>query len=70
MENLIKSLNIALNLGFIIALPAVIFIFLGVFLDKIFQTNSILTIIFIFLGILSGIFSGFKESQKFLIKKK
>jgi len=66
LKAVLTSLNMAVGLGFVIALPPVLFAFLGVFLDKIFHTQPALTIIFIFLGIIAGIYSSFKEVKKFL----
>ena len=70
MGNLIKALNIACNLGFIIALPAIIFVLLGAFLDKILQTKPMLTIIFSLLGAGAGFYFALKENERFLKDKK
>jgi ATP synthase protein I len=63
-EKLFKAVNLALSLGFIIILPILIFLFIGMFLDNRLNTSPIITLIFLLLGIIGGIYSAIKEIQK------
>lgn len=65
-DNMLINVSFALNLGFILALPPIIFTFIGLYLDKIFNSKPYLTIIFILLGVLTSILAAFKEAKKFL----
>lgn len=47
----IYALSLGLELGFLIALPLVLFLILGLFLDRKFQTLPIFLISFIILGL-------------------
>lgn len=64
LSSLLKSLNIAWELGFIIALPAVIFTVFGLLLDKLLKTTPLFTIILIILGSIAGFYLGLKEVKK------
>jgi len=46
------ALSLGLELGFLIAIPLVIFLLLGVFLDKKFNTFPIFLISFIIIGLI------------------
>lgn len=65
-ELLLKSLHTAWGLGFVIVLPAILFAFLGIFLDKLFHTSPLLTIIFILLGPVVGFSIAIKEIKKII----
>lgn len=64
-SSLLGNLSQASTLGMTIALPPVIAVFFGLFLDKLINTTPIFTIIFILLGLLIGIFSAVKEVKRF-----
>jgi F0F1-type ATP synthase assembly protein I len=64
-----QIISLALNLGFIIALPPIIGTFLGIYLDKLLNLKPILTISFIILGTVGGAYSAIKEAQK-IVKQK
>jgi len=46
-----------INLGLNLVMPAFVGLVIGVFLDNIFRTGQLLTVVFLFLGILSGLWS-------------
>lgn len=50
-----------INLGIMLVLPAMICVFIGAFLDKIFGTKHLMTLIFLLLGIITGFFSAYKS---------
>lgn len=50
---MLKYINLGLNL----VMPAFVGLVIGVFLDNIFRTGQLLTVVFLFLGILSGLWS-------------
>lgn len=52
----IYAVSLGLELGFLIAAPLVIFVFLGVFLDRKFHTLPLFLITFILLSIITTIF--------------
>lgn len=49
--NVFYTLSLGLELGFLIALPVVIFLILGIFLDKKFQSFPISLILSVILGL-------------------
>jgi F0F1-type ATP synthase assembly protein I len=49
-----------INLGIMLVLPAVICVFIGAFLDGLFGTGHVMTLIFLILGIITGFFSTYK----------
>lgn len=49
----LKALSLGSELGFLIVLPLVGFLILGVFLDKKFQTSPIFVIVFLILSFIS-----------------
>ncbi|MBN1384618.1 MAG: AtpZ/AtpI family protein [Elusimicrobia bacterium] len=64
MKNIYNFLS-ASSFGFIFVLSVVIGLGIGVFLDKIFGTHPVLTVIFTAIGMSSGIYTVFKEIRKF-----
>jgi ATP synthase protein I len=55
----------AASFGFVLLLSVVVGLGIGIFLDKIFNTHPLLTIIFTIIGMVSGIYSVFKEIKQF-----
>lgn len=52
MDNKLKAIYLGLELGFLIAIPLVVFTLLGVWMDNNFQTLPLFLIIFILLGLI------------------
>jgi len=59
------SLLAAASFGFVLLLSVVVGLVLGIFLDKLFHTAPFLTAVFTFIGMISGIYSIFKEIKQF-----
>jgi len=68
MKN-IYNLFSAASFGFVLLLSIVVGLGIGVFLDKIFKTHPVFTIIFTALGMASGIYSVFKEIKNYTRNK-
>ncbi len=66
LGTLFRSINAAWGLGFVIALPPVIFVFIGIFLDRFLKTEPILTIIFLLFGVVAGVYAGIKETKEII----
>ena len=49
-----------INLGVMMVAPAVVGLLIGTLLDRSLKTSPVFTIIFLFLGIISGIWSIYK----------
>ncbi|MFA5779938.1 MAG: AtpZ/AtpI family protein [Elusimicrobiota bacterium] len=64
MKN-IYNLFSAASFGFVFLLSIVVGLGIGVFLDKIFKTHPVFTIIFTAIGMASGIYSVFQEIKNF-----
>jgi len=62
-KKLIYALSLGTQLGFLIALPLISFLILGLFLDKKFNTFPF----FLILGIIFGIMNVFIETYYFLL---
>lgn len=68
-SNLFYLISLALQLGFSIAVPLALFVWVGVFLDRKFSTSPLLTILFTLFSFIVIFF----ETQSYLlplIKKK
>ena len=50
-----------LNLGMMSVMPAVIGLLMGTLLDRAFKVFPLFTVVFLFLGILSGLWSLYKS---------
>jgi F0F1-type ATP synthase assembly protein I len=50
-----------INLGLNLVMPAFVGLVIGVFADKWLSTGSVMTLIFLLLGIVSGFWSLYKE---------
>lgn len=48
------------NVGIMLVMPAIICLFIGSFLDGIFKTGDLITVVLLLLGILTGLYSAFK----------
>ena len=59
-RRLLSSINLATELGYMIAIPVVGGAFLGSLLDKKFATSPKITLSLIFLGIIISIFNVYK----------
>jgi len=49
------------NLGMMAVMPAIVGLFLGMLIDKAFSFFPTFTVVFLFLGILSGLWSLYKS---------
>jgi F0F1-type ATP synthase assembly protein I len=49
------------NLGMMSVMPAVIGLLMGTLLDRVFKVFPLFTVVFLFLGILSGLWSLYKS---------
>mgnify|MGYP006279172221 CR=1 FL=1 len=67
--NLFYAISLGLELGFLIAIPLVLFLVIGVFLDNKFNVFPFLTLAGIFLGILATFFDIYYLVLPFLKKK-
>jgi len=56
----IKTINLAMGLGFNLALPLVAGVFLGRYFDSKYEKDNIFTLIFIILGLLFSLYNIFK----------
>jgi len=48
------------NLGMMAVMPAIVGLFLGMLIDRMFKVFPLFTVVFLFLGILSGLWSLYK----------
>lgn len=49
-----------LNIGLMTVMPAIVGLFMGVLLDRSFKAFPLFTVIFLLLGIMSGLWSAYK----------
>ena len=49
------------NLGMMSVMPAIVGLFIGMLIDRAFKVSPLFTVIFLFLGILSGLWSLYKS---------
>ncbi|PIU83813.1 MAG: hypothetical protein COS68_01990 [Elusimicrobia bacterium CG06_land_8_20_14_3_00_38_11] len=68
MKNIYNLLS-ASSFGFVFLLSIVVGLGIGIFLDKIFHTHPVFTIIFTAIGMASGIYSVFKEIKNYTRNK-
>ncbi|MDD5686287.1 MAG: AtpZ/AtpI family protein [Elusimicrobia bacterium] len=68
MKNIYNFISAA-SFGFIFVLSIVVGLGIGIFLDKIFKTHPVFTVIFTAIGMVSGIYSVFKEIRIFQKKQ-
>lgn len=68
-SKLLYALSLGLELGFLISLPLVFFLILGIFLDKKFQTFPIFLISSIILGMAATFFNVYYLVLPFLEKR-
>jgi len=64
MKDIYNFLSAA-SFGFVLLMSIVVGLGIGIFLDKIFKTHPVFTIFFTLIGMVSGIYSVFKELKKF-----
>lgn len=62
--NFYKEIGPYLGLGLQLAVTVTVMVFIGVWLDRQFDTNPILTIIFAFLGVFTGLYTFIKSVVK------
>jgi len=55
----------AASFGIILLLSVVVGLIIGIFIDKLLHTVPLFTAIFTFIGMISGIYSVFKEIKQF-----
>ena len=55
-----KYLSLLTQIGLLMVINILIFLGLGVWLDKIFKTNGIFLIVLLLIGIISGFYSVYK----------
>ncbi|HAM38104.1 MAG: hypothetical protein A2474_08810 [Elusimicrobia bacterium RIFOXYC2_FULL_34_12] len=65
MKDVFYNFLSAASFGLILLLSIVVGLGIGIFLDKLFKTNTIFTIIFTVIGMVSGLYSVVKEIRKF-----
>ncbi|OGS44752.1 MAG: hypothetical protein A2539_03970 [Elusimicrobia bacterium RIFOXYD2_FULL_34_15] len=65
MKEVFYNFLSAASFGLILLLSIVVGLGIGIFLDKLFKTHPIFTIIFTLIGMISGLYSIFKEIKKF-----
>jgi len=63
-SNFYKEIGPYLGLGLQLAVTVTIMVFIGVWLDRKFNTNPVLTIIFAFLGVFAGLYTFIKSVLK------
>lgn len=68
-SNFFYALSLGLELGFLIALPLVLFLALGLFLDNRFKTFPIFLISFIILGMAATFFDVYYLVLPFMEKR-
>ncbi len=68
-NNFFYAVTLGLELGFLIAAPLILFLLVGLFLDKKFDTVPVFLILFIVLGIIATIFEIFYLILPFLEKR-
>ena len=59
------SLLSAASFGLILLVSVVVGLVIGIYLDKLFHTIPLFTAVFTFIGMISGIYSVFKEIRQF-----
>ena len=60
------ALSLAWQLGYTIAIPLIVFLIIGVSLDKYFKTSPFLSLIAVFFSLIVTTFSVYKKSMKIL----
>ncbi len=60
----ISKLGMVMNFGIIVISNLVVSAFIGYYLDKVFLKNRLIFVVFLFLGIISGIYNGVKFLMK------
>lgn len=68
-KNLFYAISLGLELGFLIVIPLVVFVVLGIFLDRKFNTSPIFLLISIALSFISTVFEVRYLILPFLNKK-
>jgi len=68
-KDIFYAISLGLELGFIIVIPLILFLLLGVFLDKKSGTFPLFIIVFVFLGLISTVFEVRYLVLPFLEKK-
>ena len=65
-SNFYKTISLAWELGYTIAVPLVVFAFLGRFLDKKYESSPIVLLSGIFLAMMISGFLVFKKTKKIM----
>lgn len=68
-REILKYISLITQLGLIMVSSILIFFFTGLFLDKLFLTGHIITIVCIVLGVFTGGFTVYKTLMKFYEKQ-
>jgi ATP synthase protein I len=59
-----KEIGPYISLGIQLAVTVTVMVFLGLWLDNIFDTKPILTVVFAFLGVFAGLYTFIKSALK------
>ena len=54
------------NIGLMLVMPAIVGVIIGTMLDKAFKTYPVYTVMFLMLGIISGIWSMYKSIRSLI----
>lgn len=68
-QKLFYAISLALQMGFLIAIPLVLFTVLGIFLDNNFDTFPLFLMIFVGVGLIATFFDVYYLVLPFLKKK-
>ena len=64
----ISKLGMVMNFGIIVVSNVTVAAFIGYYLDKVTLNNKLILVIFLFLGIISGMYNGVRYLMKELKK--
>jgi ATP synthase protein I len=59
-----KEIGQYIGLGLQLAITVTVMVFIGIWLDGVFETNPILTVVFSFLGVIAGMYTFIKSALK------
>lgn len=63
-RNLYKDVGPYIGLGLQLAVTVTVMVFIGIWLDEYFETKPVLTIVFAFLGVFTGMYTFIKSVLK------
>ncbi len=69
-HEILRALSLLTQLGLVMISSIILFLVIGLFIDRTFNLNNIGLILFIIIGVISGFIADYQLLSKFLKKKK